>query len=200
MLGLIGTGIGGMTQGENLAIDDDGCVWCNWSLTRAWQSSPGPDAFRLCKYDPRQGRIVFFQKGLPMPDGRPGYAKPESFFNLGDGFIYASGANGSFYRIVPASGDATFLFTPTPDRRSRLSSLVKAEDGIAYGVTGRDGQCELLRIHYRAGTFEKLGWIRDQAGNALFQNHDIVRTADGVLYICENDGPRRSSYVWEVRL
>lgn len=199
-LGLLGSGYGTMAQGENIVLDDRGCVWSNWSLTRAWQSEPGPDAIRLLKYDPREDRIVFFAKGLPQPDGSCGYAKAEALFNFHDGALYASGANGSFYRFDPDSGDAEFLFTPTPDRRSRLSSLVKTEDGVAYGVTGRDGECELMRVFYKEARFEKLGRIVDAEGNAMFQCHDIVATSDGVLYACENDNPHRSSYLWEITL
>jgi hypothetical protein len=199
-LGLIGSGIGGMAQAENIVLDDEGCVWSNWALTRAWQNQPGVDAARICKYDPRQDRIHFFQKGLPRRDGKHGFAKAESFFNFGDGQMYASGDGGSLYRIDPASGVAEFMFTPTPDRPSRLSSLVKAADGVAYGVTGRYGQCELMRVNYRAGTFEKLGPIVDADGVAMYQCHDIVAAADGTLYACENDNPYRSSYLWEIRL
>jgi hypothetical protein len=199
-LGLIGTGIGGMTQGENIVLDDEGCVWCNWSLTRAWQDSPGVDSVRLCKYDPRQRRVIFFHHGLPFPDGRYGNVKPEAYFNFHDGYVYASGFNGSLYRIDPTTGEATFLFTPTPDRPSRLASLAQAGPGIAYGVTGRKGQCELMRVNYRQGTFEKLGEIRDDEDNALWQCHDIVRTDDNHLYVCENDHPHRSSWLWEITL
>lgn len=199
-LGLIGTGIAGMTQGENIVLDDAGCVWSNWSLTRAWQNSPGEDAWRLCKYNPRQDRIQFFKTGLPHPDGAYGFVKSEGLFNFGDGFVYASGANGSLYRIDPETGRATFLFTPTPERRSRLATMVRAEEGVAYGVTGRDGQCELMRVFYKEGRFEKLGPIREESGNALWQCHNIVRANDGVLYACENDNPYRSSYLWEIAL
>jgi len=199
-LGLIGTGIGGMAQGENIVLDDDGCVWTNWQVTRAWQSAPGPDAARLCKYDPRAGNIAFYRNGLPRPDGAPGTQKAEAFFNFHDGYVYASGAGGSLYRVDPETAEALFLFTPTPDRPSRLSSMVRAEEGVAYGVTGRAGRCELMRVRYRDGTFEKLGEIRDEEGNALWQCHDIVMAQDGTLYICENDNPYRSSYLWEVRL
>ncbi len=198
-LGLIGT-YGPMTQGENIVLDDEGCVWCNWSLTRAWQRDSGPDAVRLCKYDPRRDRMVFSKKGLPRSDGAGGNVKAESFHNFGDGFIYAGGGNGSFYRIDPESFEAMLLFTPTPDRPSRLSSLVKGEDGEAYGVTGRDGNCEFMRIDYRRGAFEKLGALRDSEGNALWQNHDIVAAGDGVFYVCENDNPYRSGYLWEVNM
>jgi len=196
-LGPIGPGIAGMTQGENIALDDDGCVWCNWGLTRAWQSAPGVDAWRLCKYDPRQDRIIYFKTGLPLPDGSHGFAKAETFFNFGDGFMYASGAGGSFYRINPETGKAAYLFTPTPDRPSRLSSMVQAGD-YAYAVTGRAGHCELMRVDYRAGAYEKLGPMRSEDGAVLWQNHDIVMAKDGTLYICENDNPYRSSYLWEV--
>jgi hypothetical protein len=199
-LGMIGTGIGGMTQGENIVLDDAGCVWCNWSLTRAWQSSPGVDSIRLCKYDPKQRRIIFFSEGLPFPDGRHGTVKPEAYFNFHDGYVYASGFNGSLYRIDPDTGRAKYLFTPTPDRPSRLTSLVPAGDGVAYGVTGGKGQCELMRVDYRRGTFETLGEIRDSEGNTLWQCHDIVKTNDGRLYLCENDHPHRSSYLWEITL
>lgn len=199
-LGMIGTGIGGMAQGENIVLDDEGCVWSNWQVTRAWQSSPGADSMRLCKYDPKQNRIVFYRNGLPCPEGGCGTVKAEAFFNLHDGLIYASGANGSLYRVDPRTAEAAFLFTPTPDRPSRLSSLAKAEDGIAYGVTGREGRCELMRVRYTDGTFEKLGELRDEEGNVLWQCHDIVMTDDGVLYVCENDNPYRSSYLWEIEL
>lgn len=190
----------GFTQGENIVIDDAGCVWCNWTLTRAWQSSPGPDAARLCKYDPGRDKMIYFQKGLPDQKKANAFAKAEAFFNFNDGWIYASGTNGSFFRIDPESGAATFLFTPTPDRPSRLSSLVKVNDDLAYGITGRDGKCELLAVHYRKGAFEKLGGIKDKEGNSLWQCHDIVMTPDGALYICENDNPRRSGYLWEVKV
>ena len=197
---MIGAGVSGLAQGENIVQDDQGCVWSNWQATRAWQESPGPDAARLCKYDPRRDRMVFYPKGLPRPDGAYGTVKAEAFFNFHDGSLYASGASGSLYRLDPETADATFLFTPTPDRPSRLSSLVMAEAGVAYGVTGRQGRCELMRVHYERGTFEKLGEIRDNEGNALWQCHDIVRTDDGVLYVCENDNPHRSGYLWEIAL
>jgi hypothetical protein len=200
ILALLGSGYGGMAQGENIVLDDEGCVWSGWLLTRAWQNEPGPDAYRLAKYDPRQDRMVFFQKGLPLPDGKYGYAKTEGLFNLGDGMIYASGANGSLYRVDPASGEAEFLFTPTPGRRSRLSSLLKTEEGVAYGVTGRDGNCELMRVDYRSGKFEKLGRIADESGAAMYQCHHLIATPDGVIYACENDNPYRSSYLWEITL
>ena len=189
-----------MTQGENIVLDDDGCLWSNWSLTRAWQEGPGPYGICLCKYDPKADRMNFFNTGLPYPDGAEGFAKSEAFFNFGDGAVYASGANGSLYRIDPSNGQAEYLFTPISDRPSRLSSMAKTEDGVAYGVTGRWGQCELIRVEYKQGKYELLGPIVDADGEPMCQCHDIVATDDGVLYACENDNPNRSSYLWEIRL
>ena len=204
-LALIGSGIGGMTQGENLVLDDQGCVWTNWSLTRAWQSEPGPDMWRLAKYDPERDQMEFFRSGLPYAGGRSGYAKSEAFFNLGTGCLYASGDRGSVYRIDPASGDAEYLFTPVGDegrgRRSRLAAMALGPDGRAYGVTGRDGECEVLRFDPADETFELLGPLIDpEGGEAAWQIHDVCVTLDGVLYAGENDNPYRSGYLWEVVL
>ena len=185
---------------ESLAVDDAGFVWSSWSLTRAWQDEAGADAIRLCRVDPARDRIEFFQKGLPRPDGKHGNVHVEGLFNFHDGWLYASGGNGSLYRLDPHTADATHLFTPIPDRPSRLTSLALAADGCAYGVTGKKGKCELLRFDFKAGKYELLGPIVDQDGEPCWQVHDICLTKDGVLYACENDNPLRSSYLWEIRL
>jgi len=198
--GLIGIGIDGPAQGENLVLDDNGCMWCGWQVTRAWQSAAGVDAARLCKLDPEADKLVFFRHGLPRPDGTYGTVRVESFFNFHDGVIYASGANGSLYRIDPKTAEAEYLFTPVSERRSRLAAMVLAADGYAYGVTGRDGDCELLRFDFKNEKYELLGKIVDQEGQALWQVHDICQAADGTLYACENDNPYRSGYLWEIRV
>ncbi len=198
--GLLGSGIGGMAQSENIVLDDKGCVWCNWQVTRAWQSSPGVDAARLCKFDPEQDRLVFFKKGLPLPDGKYGSTKAEGFFNFHDGYVYASGLNGSLYRIDTETGEAKYMFTPISDRSSRLASMVLAPDGCAYGVTGRDGKCELLKFDFKNDAYELLGAIVDQDGESCYQVHNICMADDGVFYACENDNPYRSGYLWEIQL
>ena len=203
ILALIGSGYSGMTQGENICLDDDGCCWTNWSLTRAWQSNSGPDMHRLAKYDPNRGEMVFFQKGLPWPDGREGFARAEAYFNLGTGCMYASGAGGALYKIDPKTGDAKFLFKAIGEkgRRSRLASMHLGPDGMAYGVTGRDGKCEILRFNPNDESFTLLGPLTDsQTGEAAWQIHDVCITPDGVLYAGENDNPHRSGYLWEVEL
>ena len=197
-LGPISSGLA-MAQGENIALDDEGCVWCGWSVTRAWQASPGPDSHRLCKFDPRLDRIRFFDAGLPRPDGAYGYVKVEGLFCLGPDRLYASGGNGSLYRVDPDTGMGTYLGTPVAERRSRLAALCLAPDGFAYGVTGRDGHCELLRLDPASGRYALLGPLA--AGeDAPWQVHDIVAAPDGTLYAAENDNPYRSGYLWEIRL
>lgn len=197
-LGYITSGYGGGVMSENIELDDDGCVWSCWGLTRAWAYDPGPDAVRLCKYDPRADRIVFYQKGLPRPDGAHGFVPVESFHNFGDGWLYAGGRDGDLYRIDPATADAQHLCTPVTGRPTRLASMVKSEDGVAYGIVGRNGQCELACFHYRRGSVEIVGPVRDEAGVAMHQCHDIVMAKDGTLYACENDNTARSSYLWEI--
>lgn len=198
-LGPIGSGLA-MGQGENLVMDDEGCVWCGWGVTRAWQCVPGVDSHRLCKYDPRKGRIVYFDTGLPRANRAYGTAKVEGLFNFGTGCLYASGDNGSLYRINSKTAKAKYLGTPIRKKRSRLTSMVMHTDGYAYGVTGRDGHCRLLRFDPCRDTYELGDTIVDGNGVAMWQCHDVSITPDGVLYAGENDHPRRSSYLWEICL
>jgi outer membrane protein assembly factor BamB len=194
-LGPIGSGMA-MAQGENIELDDEGCAWCGWNLTRAWQSSPGSDSARLCKFDPKADRIIYYKEGLPAPDGN-GFARVEGLFNLGTGCLYASGANGSIYRIDTDTGKAEYLGTPIADRPSRLASLRLGPDGKAYGVTGRAGDCRLLRLDPETGAWELLGEIAKE-GDRCYQVHDVAIAGDGVVYACENDNPYRSSWLWEI--
>jgi len=198
-LGPIGSG-GAMAQGENILLDDDGSAWCGWGVTRAWQSTPGADAFRLCKVSPHENKIVYYEQGLPRADGEYGFAKVEGLFNLGTGCLYASGGNGSLYRIETETGQAKYLGTPIKDRRSRLTSLALHSDGFAYGITGRDGDCRLLRFDPRDDSYELGGKIEDDAGVSMWQCHDVSVAPDGTLFAGENDHPQRSSYLWEIQL
>ena len=125
-----------------------------WCLTRAWQNHPGVDSNRLFKIPAGGKEIQFLSIGLPKPDGSYGYDHPEGIFNLGDGYIYASGINGSLYRINTSTYKVDYLFTPISDRQSRLASLVVAPDGCAYGITGRNGYCEVLKFDFKNTRFE----------------------------------------------
>ena len=197
-LGPISSGMA-MAQGENIELDDAGCAWCGWTVTRAWQSDPGVDSYRLCRFEPDAGTIRYLDAGLPNPDGSYGYVKVEGLFNLGTGCLYASGGNGSLYRVDTESGMGTYIGTPIADRRSRLASLRLSPDGCAYGVTGRDGRCRVLRFDPRTEQYELLGAVVD--GDArCWQVHDVAVASDGTIYAGENDNPYRSSYVWEITL
>jgi hypothetical protein len=187
-----------IAQGENIVLDDQGCAWVGWHVTRAWQSSSGVDSHRLCKFDPDADRIVFYDTGLPRADRSYGYAKVEGLFNLGTGCLYASGDNGSIYRINTDTGEATYLGTPVADRPSRLTNLVMHNDGFAYGVTGRAGHCQLLRFDPSKDTWSLGDSIVDESGQKMWQCHDVAVTPEGKLFAAENDNPYRSGYLWEI--
>jgi len=197
-LGPIGSGLE-MAQGENIELDDDGCAWFAWNVTRAWQRKPGLESNRLCKFDPRKGHINFFNTGLPNPDGSFGFTKVEGIFNLGQEDLFPSGGNGSIYRIDIATGTATYIGMPVSGRQSRLASLRLAPDGFAYGVTGREGHCEVLRFDPKTGKYKLLGEVFDE-DSRCWQIHDVAITDDGTMYACENDNPYRSGYLWEIKL
>lgn len=196
-LGPISSGMG-MAQGENIELDNEGCAWCGWSVTRAWQNASGVDSHRLCKFDPKTDRIRYFDAGLPNPDGGYGYARVEGLFNL-RGRLYASGANGSIYRVDTETGTGTCLGTPIQDRRSRLTTLRLGPDGAAYGVTGRDGQCEVIRFDPETEKYELIGSVAD-GDLRCWQVHDVAVTPDGTIYAGENDTPYRSGYLWEIKI
>jgi hypothetical protein len=198
-LGPLGSGIQ-MAQGENIVLDDRGRVWGNWGLTRAWQSSPGVDAIRLFRFDPAADRMEYLPVGLPRRDGRHGFEKAEAFFNFGTGCLYASGGNGSLYRIDPESLEVRYLGTPIPDRPSRLASLALAGDGKAYGVTGRAGATDLLCFDPRTDTYRLLGPVCAADGSRPYQVHQVVAAGPSTLFAGENDNPHRSSYLWEIEL
>ena len=198
-LGLISSGIAGMAQGENCELDKYNNLWGTWKITRAWANEVGENASRLFRIPPG-GNIEFFQFGLPKPDGSFGYVKPEGFMNLGDGYMYASADNGSIYRIDVDTFNIDYLFTPVSDRRSRLASLAVAPDGFAYGITGRDGKCELLQFDFINKSYKLMGDVVDQDGEPCWQVHYVCVTDDGVLYAGENDVPYRSGYLWEIPL
>ena len=152
-------------QGQNIELDAEGCAWSAWSVSRAWQNSPGPDSKRLCKYDPAQGRVQFFKTGLPSSCGTR-YERLDGLFNLNGDGLFATGGNGSLYRIDTQTGQARYLGGAIPDKPSRLSSLRVGPDGAAYGVTGMQGACELIRFDPCNGSWELLGPVRD-GDNAL---------------------------------
>ena len=187
-----------MAQGENIELDAQGCAWSGWSVTRAWQNASGVDAYRLCKFDPREDRIRFLDAGLPKRDHTYGYTRVEGLFNL-NGRMFASGDNGSLYRVDTDTGEGTYLSTPISDRRSRLASLQMGPDGAAYGVTGRDGQCEVIRFDPDTEEWELLGEVVD-GDTRCWQVHDVAVAADGTMYAGENDNPYRSGYLWEIEL
>ena len=58
----------------------------------------------------------------------------------------------------------------------------------------------MLRFDFRRDRYDLLGPVMDPDGEPCFQVHHVVRAADGTLYACENDNPRRSGYLWEITL
>ncbi len=186
-------------QAECIQLDDEGCVWSPWTISRAWQNTPGPDSRRLCKFDPRTERIHFYQTGLPSANGSRVFEKVDGIFNLGTGDLFATAGNGAVFRINTESGVARRLFTPVKDRPSRLSSLQLGPDGAAYGVVGKDGHCEVIRIDVEKENYQILVPVAD-GQEKCWQVHDVAISPEGVIYACENDNPHRSGYLWEIEL
>ncbi len=71
---------------------------------------------------------------MPNPDDSYGTAKVEGLFIFHTGCLYASGPNGSLYRVNTETGTAEYIDTPIKDSPSRLASIAMAPDGFAYTV------------------------------------------------------------------
>jgi len=198
ILGPIGSGMQ-MGQGENITLDNEGNVWGGWSVTRAWQSSPGVDSLRLFKYDRKRGRIEYLKHGLPRLDGAYGFAKLDGIYNPGNGFIYAGTGEGGLMKIDPETGEVKLLGAPCPPRR--LAAMVKGPDGFLYGAGGKFGNASIFRLDLETDEYEVLGKIEDkEEGVSAWQIHDMDITDDMVIYAGENDNINRSSYLWEIKL
>ena len=190
-------------QAQNIELDDDGCAWSAWSVTRAWQNSPGPDSKRLCKYDPKQGKIIYFKTGLPKPGSRTGL-RTSMFDSMGYSISVQA------ICLQPA-GTARSIgsmrvreMRPTYQLRSKTGRVVYlpmklGPDGWAYGVTGMEGKCEVIRFDPKTEKYDLLGSVSD-GEDKCWQIHDIAVSPDGAIYACENDNPMRSSYLWEIIL
>jgi hypothetical protein len=188
------------TQAQNIVVDDDGCAWSPWSVTRAWSLDPGDDLYRLCKYDPDEDRVVFYQTGLPSQRHDGAFNRVDGFFYFGPGRFYASDVYGSLYRIDPATGKVAFVCSPMGDRPSRLTSMALGSEDFAYGVIGREGACELLRFNTLTGDAELLGPVAD-GDDRCWQVHDVaLHSSTNTLYACENDPPSRSGFLWKIAL
>ena len=54
-------------------------------------------------------------------------------------------------------------------------------DGFAYGVTGMEGKCEVIRFNPKTDKYQLLGPVF--AGeDRCWQIHDIAVTPDGTIY------------------
>lgn len=190
-----------MAQGQIPAQDDNGVVWASWTVTRAWQMEPGVDMFRLCRFDPKVGKLEYLKTGVPRADRKYGTVPAEAFFNLGTGCIYISADEGALYKLDPVTAKVEFLFRPIQYGPSRLASLRLGPDGMAYGVVGVGFNTQLMRFDPKDDSYELLGKVYDESiGERAYQIHDVAITDDLVVYAGENDNEGRSSYLWECKL
>ena len=174
------------------ALDDDGGAWG----TAGHQHT-------FFRYDPAKDAFNFFDGQCAMPTARAGanimYAGAgpvDSMINGGDGFLYIGTALGELYRLDPRTQEVRFLGKPHYEHR--IQGLCVGADGMIYGAGGRRDTF-LFRYNRKTNAFNVLSDLVAPDGKRLTYPHDIA-TLDGVLYIGETDTPKRSGYIWEVRV
>jgi hypothetical protein len=173
------------------AIDDQGCLWGTWD----------PVLHNLFKYDPSQGRIVFFDHGLP--DGAkmsnimyPGAGPVDCMINGGDGYVYIGTAGGTLLRLNPKTAEVKYLGKPYASQR--MPGLKVWREGLLLGVVGDSELSYLFAYDRETGRFIDLGAIVDsESGLPLYRTHDLAVVENRRVYVAETDVPSRSGYLWE---
>ena len=199
ILGLTGSGLG-MGQGETIALDYKGRVWGGWGITRAWQQNGvGPDQNRLYRYDPQKDKIEFFKHGLPLLEGRYGFAGMDGIIAASNRMLYAGTGEGGLVRIDPDTAEVKLLGAPCPPKR--IAAFAEGRDGYLYGIGGRFGNASLFRLDLSTEKYEYLGRLYDPELNvSAWQIHDMSIAPDGAIFAGENDTMTRSGYLWEIKL
>ncbi len=197
-LGLTGSGAS-LAQNENIVVDKKGRVWAFWSVARAWLPNSGPDAVRLCYFDPDKNKIIYLDYGLPLLNGERGYAHGDGLHLGPDGKIYAGSSEGGFFVIDPDTPKIKKIGKPGPKRR--LAAMANGPDGKIYGAAGNEGTAMIFSYDPTSKELKNLGQIYDkEIKENAYQIHCIAITSEGTIYAGENDVPCRSGYLWECKI
>lgn len=176
------------------AIDDAGCFWGTWDVTRHF----------LYKYDPSTGEITYFRHSVPnaREDSNrmyPGAGPVDCMINGGDGYIYIGTCGGSLCRLDPKTAEVRYLGKPAAT--ARMPGLVVWKDSLLLGAAGDEEGGTVFAYDRETNAFHYLGSIIDsETGLKLYRVHDMRLVGDRTAYVAETDVPTRSGYLWECEL
>lgn len=176
------------------ALDDDGCYWGTWDESR----------HHLFKYDPRLGKIVYFDHGIP--EGAKfadimyrGAGPVDCMLNGGDGYLYIGTTGGTLCRLDPRTAEVKYLGRPYPTKRLPGLALIDERRILCAGGDEEGGYLALY--DRKTNGIEHLGALVDEQGTKLYRTHDLTVSLDRrTAYVAETDVPHRSGRLWECAL
>ncbi len=209
-------------QPHNAVVDRHGWLWGTCAETRAWDERPGPCPVRLFKYHPEEDRFVWLDFGLsrkadheqltsdpahsnfsgPDPNEtrhKDDYGFCDSMAYDGGRYIYAGTVAGVLCRIDVDNSRVEKVAHVM--RSGRFPAMGFGPDGMLYGAGGMKGQTALCRLDPHTLQLEYWEDIVDpEIGERPARIHELCVSADGTIYLAENDNHTRSSYLWSAQL
>lgn len=211
-----------LAQPHNAVIDRDGWLWGTYAETRAWDEVTGPHPIRLFKYHPDENKFVWFGHGLackaddsqlcPDPQHvtreladmtesrhKQDFGFCDSMAYDGGRYIYAGTVAGVLCRIDIETAKVEKIANVMES--GRFPALGFGAEGELYGAGGMRSQCQICRFDPMA---EKLDVWSDLADLERQEKpariHELAVSADGTLWLGENDNHKRSSYLWSMQV
>lgn len=221
ILGYVGNAIL-FAQPHNAVVDRHGWLWGTCAETRAWDERTGPCPVCLFKYHPDEDRFVWFDFGLsrksdreqlvPNPEASgfsgpdPNETRHKEDYGFCDGMAYDGG------RYIYAGTVAGVLcrIDVDNDRVEKVAHVMESgrfpamgfgPDGMLYGAGGMKGQTALCRLN--PDTLQLKRWeniVEPKTGERPARIHELCVSADGAIWLAENDNHTRSSYLWSARI
>jgi outer membrane protein assembly factor BamB len=173
------------------ALDDKGRCWSTYDHGHKW-----------CCFDPAKNDFVFYDTAMESSMKAanimyPGAGPIDSMINGGDGFLYIGTGLGELYRLDPETGKSEYLGRPTA--QNRMPCLCVGPDGMIYAAGGDLDVSHFVRYDRSTKAFDVLGPVQAADGAKCYRPHDLTYHG-GHFYIAETDNPRRSGFIWKVKV
>ena len=208
------------SQPHNSVVDGDGWVWGTYAETRAWDETLSAVPIRLFKFHPEGKRFVWFDHGLPRKSDAGQLLrdpeKPKARSTLAEtrhkddyGFVDSMLYDGARYLYVGTVAGVLARIDTKTDAVEKLANVMATgrfpalamRDGVMYGAGGMRGQTQVVRWRVGEGKLEGFFNLRDETSREVPAHiHEMAVDEAHTLYLAENDNPKRSSYLWTLRL
>lgn len=169
------------------ACDDEGTCWGQGGMGHNGQ---------LLSYHPDRG-LTYHKETIGQL--LPNDTAIDGMINGGDGFIYIGTTGGSLLRLDPKGPTLKYLGHPCPG--NRLAGICIGKDGLLYGAGGSNFKTYVFAYDRENERFFDLGPLFDpDLNDSCYIPHHATITDDGTIFTGDTDNPKRSGFLWEVKV